>query len=128
HWWICRSVRGDPSRRTELLPGGPGLIVGTPPHSVPQLASNPKVTLLKQVGSHVGYLGINNQKKPLDDRRVRQALNYAVNKEAIVRDVLKGTGSLSRGPVLPGTWGAEPGLKPYPDDPAAAEQPLRGAG
>ena len=67
--------------------------MGAPPDFVAQLESNPKVTLLKQVGAHVWYLGINNQKKPFDDKRVRQALNYAVNKDAIVRDVLKGTGS-----------------------------------
>src|SRR2546426_8531808 len=48
-------------------------------------------------------------RSPFDDKRVRQALNYAVNKEAIVRDVLKGTGSMSAGPVLPGTWGADAG-------------------
>ena len=93
-----------------------------------QLESNPKVTLLKQVGAHVWYLGINNQRKPFDDKRVRQALNYAVNKDAIVRDVLKGTGSLSRGPVLPGTWGADAELKAYPYDPERAKKLLAEAG
>src|SRR2546426_4916690 len=63
-----------------------------------------------------------------DDKRVRQALNYAVNKEAIVRDVLKGTGSMSAGPVLPGTWGADAGLKPYPYDPERAKKLLADAG
>src|SRR5207249_3464285 len=125
---VYRPIVEDQARLTELLTGGLDLIVGTPPDSVPQLEGNPKVTLLRQVGAHVWYLGINNQKKPLDDRRVRQALNYAVNKEAIVRDVLKGTGSLSRGPVLPGTWGAETGLKPYPYDPERARQLLAEAG
>jgi peptide/nickel transport system substrate-binding protein len=76
----------------------------------------------------VWYLGINNQKKPFDDKRVRQAMNYAVNKDAIVRDVLKGTGLVSAGPVLPGTWGAEPGLKPYPYDPERARKLLAEAG
>ena len=80
------------------------------------------------MGAHVWYLGINNQKKPLDDKRVRQALNYAVNKDAIVRDVLKGTGAVSRGPVLPGTWGADPDLTAYPYDPAKAKKLLAEAG
>jgi peptide/nickel transport system substrate-binding protein len=55
-------------------------------------------------------------------------MNYAINKEAIVRDVLKGTGQVSAGPVLPGTWGAEPGLKPYPHDPERARKLLAEAG
>jgi len=59
---------------------------------------------------------------------VRQALNYAVNKDAIVKDVLKGTGAVSRGPVLPGTWGADPALRAYPYDPQRARQLLAEAG
>ena len=125
---IYRPIVEDQARLTELLTGALDLIVGTPPDFVAQLENNPKVTLLKQVGAHVWYLGINNQKKPFDDKRVRQALNYAVNKEAIVRDVLKGTGSMSAGPVLPGTWGADAGLKPYPYDPERARKLLADAG
>jgi peptide/nickel transport system substrate-binding protein len=125
---IYRPIVEDQARLTELLTGALDLIVGTPPDYVGQLEANPKVTLLKQVGAHVWYLGINNQKKPFDDKRVRQALNYAVNKDAIVRDVLKGTGALSVGPVLPKTWGADGGLKPYPYDPERAKKLLAEAG
>ncbi len=125
---VYRPIVEDQARLTELLTGALDLIVGTPPDYVSQLESNPKITLLRQVGAHVWYLGINNQKKPLDDKRVRQALNYAVNKDAIVRDVLKGTGSLSVGPVLPKTWGADGGLKPYPYDPERAKKLLAEAG
>src|SRR5712692_1851801 len=117
---IYRPITEDQARLTELLTGGLDLIVGTPPDFVAQLENHPKVTLHRQVGAHVWYLGFNNGKKPFDDKRVRQALNYAVNKEAIVRDVLKGTGAVSKGPVLPGTWGDEGGLKPFPYDPARA--------
>ena len=125
---IYRPIVEDQARLTELLTGALDLIVGTPPDFVTQLENNPKITLLKQVGAHVWYLGINNQKKPFDDKRVRQALNYAVNKDAIVRDVLKGTGTLSRGPVLPNTWGADSALKPYPYDPERARKLLAEAG
>jgi peptide/nickel transport system substrate-binding protein len=125
---IYRPITEDQARLTELLTGGLDLIVGTPPDFVSQLENHPKVTLLRQVGAHVWYLGFNNTKKPFDDKRVRQALNYAVNKEAIVRDVLKGTGAVSKGPVLPGTWGDEGGLKPFPYDPARAKKLLAEAG
>jgi peptide/nickel transport system substrate-binding protein len=125
---VYRPIVEDQARLTELLTGALDLIVGTPPDYVGQLESNPKITLVKQVGAHVWYLGINNQKKPFDDKRVRQALNFAVNKEAIVRDVLKGTGSLSAGPVLPKTWGADGGLKPYAYDPERAKKLLAEAG
>jgi peptide/nickel transport system substrate-binding protein len=125
---IYRPIVEDQARLTELLTGSLDLIVGVPPDFVAQLEGNAKLGLLKQVGAHVWYLGINNQKKPLDDKRVRQALNYAVNKEAIVKDVLKGTGAVSRGPVLPDTWGADPALKAYPYDPERAKKLLAEAG
>jgi peptide/nickel transport system substrate-binding protein len=69
---IYRPIVEDQARLTELLTGALDLIVGTPPDYVGQLESSGKVTLLKQVGAHVWYLGINNQKKPFDDKRVRQ--------------------------------------------------------
>jgi len=125
---IYRPIVEDQARLTELLTGSLDLIVGVPPDFVTQLESGGKVGVLKQVGAHVWYLGINNQKKPFDDKRVRQALNYAVNKDAIVRDVLKGTGTPSRGPVLPNTWAADTALKAYPYDPERARKLLAEAG
>jgi len=125
---IYRPIVEDQARLTELLTGGLDLIVGVPADNVAPLEKNPKITLLKQVGAHVWYLGMNNQKKPFDDKRVRQALNYAVNKDAIVNDVLKGTGRPSKGPVLPGTWGADGALKAYPYDPDRAKKLLAEAG
>ena len=125
---VYRPIVEDQARLTELMTGTLDLMVGAPPDFVAQLEKSPTVTLLKQVGAHVWYLGINNDKKPFQDKRVRQAMNYAVNKEAIVRDVLKSTGSTSAGPVLPGTWGADAGLKPYPYDPARAKKLLAEAG
>ena len=125
---IYRPIVEDQARLTELLTGSLDVIVGVPPDFVGQLESGGKVGVLKQVGAHVWYLGINNQKKPFDDKRVRQALNYAVNKDAIVRDVLKGTGTPSRGPVLPNTWAADATLKAYPYDPARAKKLLAEAG
>ena len=125
---VYRPIVEDQARLTDLLTGALDLIVGVPPDYVGQLENHAKVSLLRQVGSHVWYLGINNGKKPFEDKRVRQALNYAVNKEAIVRDVLKGTGAVSAGPVLPKTWGAEPGLKPFPYDPERAKKLLAEAG
>jgi peptide/nickel transport system substrate-binding protein len=128
HRVIYRPIVEDQARLTELLTGSLDLIVGVPPDFVGQLESGGKVSVLKQVGAHVWYLGINNQKKPFDDKRVRQALNYAVNKDAIVRDVLKGTGTPSRGPVLPNTWAADAALKSYPYDPDRAKRLLAEAG
>jgi peptide/nickel transport system substrate-binding protein len=66
---------------------------------------------------------------PLADRRVREALNYAVDKEAIVKDVMKGYASVAAGqPFVPNTLGFDPGLKPYPYDLERAKKLLAEAG
>ncbi len=125
---VYRPVADDQARLTALLEGRLDVALDVPPESVAALEGHPRVELLRQTAAHVWYLGINNQKKPFDDRRVRQALNYAVDKEALVRGVLRGTAVPSRGPVPPGTWGAEPALKVYPHDPERARRLLAEAG
>ena len=74
------------------------------------------------------YIGFNTQLKPFDDQRVRQAFNYAVNTEAIVREITK-MGSLPATGVLPpGMLGYDPELQGYAYDPAKAKRLLAEAG
>jgi oligopeptide transport system substrate-binding protein len=74
------------------------------------------------------HYGINTRVKPLDDRRVRQALMYAIDREVVVSDVWLGRYSLAKGILPPGTLGFNPKLKGYPYDPARARELLAQAG
>ncbi len=66
---------------------------------------------------------------PFQDRRVRLAMNLAVNKEELVQTVLGGFGEVARGQVLqPGMLGYDDSLAPYPYDPERARSLLREAG
>jgi peptide/nickel transport system substrate-binding protein/oligopeptide transport system substrate-binding protein len=74
------------------------------------------------------YIGFNTQLKPFDDKRVRQAFNYAVNTEAIVREITK-MGSLpAKGVLPPGMPGHDPDLRGYYYNPTKAKQLLAEAG
>ena len=74
------------------------------------------------------FIGFNTQVKPFDDRRVRQAFNYAVNKVAIVHEITK-MGSLpATGALPPGMPGHDPDLQGYAYDPMKAKQLLAEAG
>lgn len=67
--------------------------------------------------------------QPTADKRVRQAINYAIDKEAINRSIFKGFSSVEQGqPIQPQTFGFNRNLKPYPYDPAKAKQLLAEAG
>lgn len=71
---------------------------------------------------------IGNEGKPLNDVRVRQALNYAVNKDEIATAMLRGTSKAAGQGAIPGIFGYDPEIKPYPFDPARAKQLLAEAG
>lgn len=65
---------------------------------------------------------------PLNDKRVRQAINYAVNKEAIVQRVLLGFAEVMGQPCASDTECYNPKVKPYPHDPKKARELLDAAG
>lgn len=76
----------------------------------------------------VRYFGMNTQAPPLSDRRVRQALNYAIDQEALVTQVWQGRFPVANGIIPPGTIGFNPKLVGYPYNPAKARELLAQAG
>ena len=74
------------------------------------------------------YLGFNTQMKPFDDWRVRQAFNYAVNKEVIVREITRMGQLPAVGALPPWLLGYDPDLQGYSYNPAKAKELLATAG
>ena len=74
------------------------------------------------------YLGYNLNDTRFSDRRVRQALNAAINKEEIIEGVLMGLGRVSTGPFPPESWAYNSAVTPAPHDPAKARALLAEAG
>ena len=89
---------------------------------------NKNIALYKELGNSYTYLGFNLKRKPFDDVRVRQAINYAINKQEIIDGVLLGLGEPVASPYKPGTRWSNPALKPYPYDPNKAKALLKAAG
>ena len=89
---------------------------------------NKNIALYKELGNSYTYLGFNLKRKPFDDIRVRQAINYAINKQEIIEGVLLGLGEPVASPYKPGTRWSNPKLKPYPYDPKKAIILLKEAG
>lgn len=74
------------------------------------------------------YLGYNLQRPLFQDRRVRQALSHAINKQEIVEGVLLGLGQPATGPYKPDSWVYNPKVKRYPYAPEQARRLLAEAG
>jgi peptide/nickel transport system substrate-binding protein len=74
------------------------------------------------------YLGFRLSHPFFEDKRVRQAIAHAINKQEIIDGVLLGLGAEATGPYKPGTWAHNPAVRRYPYDPGKAKALLAEAG
>jgi glutathione transport system substrate-binding protein len=122
-----RSVPENGSRLAMLQAGEAQFIYPLPPEMVSVAEKNPKLDIITKPSIVTFYVAMNNLKKPFTDRRVREALNYAVDKRAFAKVVFNGF-------VDPLDSVVPPGLPFYakqsewPFDVAKAKQLLKEAG
>jgi len=103
-------------------------MVEIPPDSVANFDGNGFV-LHEQAGPHLWFLILNAKEGPFADKRVRQAINYAIDKESLVNEILQGTAEVASGPTPPAfSWAYNDALQPYPYDPEKAKALLDEAG
>jgi peptide/nickel transport system substrate-binding protein len=74
------------------------------------------------------YLGYNLKNPLFADKRIRQAISYAINKDEIISGVLLNLGKPANGPYKPGTWAYNDKVKIYKYNPQKARELLREAG
>src|SRR5215468_3107711 len=117
------------ARLAAIKTGEIDLTMDVPPDSLDDLRKDPNVVVAESNSSAAWYIALNTRHPILKDKRVRQAMNYAVNKDAIIRDILKGTATVSKSPLSP-AYGAyhEDAVTTYPFDPAKARALLKDAG
>jgi ABC-type transport system substrate-binding protein len=120
-------VKEDATRVNLLQTGQVDFIVNVPAVDIPLLEANPDLAVTIRPSTRVAHIGINTMKGPLQDVRVRQALNYAIDREALVDGVLGGVGLPATSIVSPMTWGYAD-VSPYTYDPDKARELLAEAG
>jgi len=92
------------------------------------IKKNKDLTLHSVDALNVGYLAFNTEKKPFDNVLVRQALNYATDKEAIINAVFMGSGTVAKSPIPPNMMGFNKDVQDYSYDPEKAKALLKQAG
>ncbi|MBN2510241.1 MAG: ABC transporter substrate-binding protein [Spirochaetales bacterium] len=95
---------------------------------IPAMKANPDIQVMQQEGLNVGYLAFNTSKPPFDNKLVRQALNYAVNKGEIITAVYGEAGTPAKNPLPPTMWSYNDKVEDYTYDPAKAKDLLAQAG
>jgi len=124
---IAKPIPDTGARIAALEAGDIDVALNVPPIEVPRLEANPDIDILRAVPARTMYVGINNQWGPFRDKRVRQALNYAVDKEAIVNSIFLGEAEISTAPYTRLAFGYTR-QEPYEYDPEKAKQLLAEAG
>jgi len=122
------------------------------PASFNAIKADSNLTLLAEPGMNIGYLAMNNGYgyndtnhngirdpdepwvktpgyfEPFTNRLVRQAINYAINKTSIIKNLYKGTASVAKNGMPPFMLGYNDAIVDYPYDPAKARELLADAG
>ncbi len=119
----------NPGVAVEQLRTGELDYTAVPPGDAERLQGEPHIRIEERPAAGYQYMGLNHDHPALGDRRVRQALMYGIDREALVRRLLKGHGTVINSHISPVMWAYEDaGLNPYPYDPETAEQLLADAG
>ena len=121
-----RPVPDATTRVSDLLSGTSGLIRGVPVDQIDAVEED--AVLVAQPLSGAAWVRVPTDVAPFDDVRVRQALNFAVDVDAIVAALLAGNGARLPNFFVEGGLGWDPGLKPYAYDPEQARALLTEAG
>jgi dipeptide transport system substrate-binding protein len=123
------AITPDATARWAKLKADECQVMASPdPADIAAMKRDPDIAVLQQDGLNVGYLAFNTEKKPYDDKRVRQAINMAINREAILAAVYRGAGEIAKNPFPPTIWSYNDAVKDYPYDPAKARKLLAEAG
>ena len=126
---ITVRVIPEGSARTIALEAGEvDLVWNVDPTDCANVEANSDVTLLSQPSSSIEYLGMNTTKEKFSDERVRQAINYALDKQTFVDTIVEGRGTVANSYInstIPG-WSEEE--EAYPYDPEKAKELLAEAG
>jgi peptide/nickel transport system substrate-binding protein len=123
-----REVTEGTARIQGLLSGAVDLALYLNPEDKAEVEAAGSAVVTRSGGSVEVLAFVTIKDGPLKDKRVRQALNYAVNRQAIVDALLGGMTAPASQPAPRGVFGRDETLKPYPYDPAKAKALLAEAG
>lgn len=114
-------------RAQNLQSGSVQMVINPQPNSLSTLQSA-GFNVDMAAGPHIWWVGLNMTKPPFNNPLVRQAMNYAIDRNAIIKGILYGTGLPANQPLAPGQLGYNPNLNNYDYNPTKAKQLLTQAG
>jgi peptide/nickel transport system substrate-binding protein len=125
---IFTVIPENSARLNALSSGEADLIDGVNFSDKGTIEGNPDLQVFERPSMNVGYLGLTMTRGPLKEKLVRQALNYAVDKQALIDAFYAGAAEPAINPMPPVVAGYNPDVEDYPYDPEKAKELLAEAG
>jgi len=123
------AITPDAAARLQKLKAGECQVSGYPrPADIEVMKQDPNLRVLQQAGFNLGFLAYNVTHPPLDQLKVRQALDMAIDKPAIIKAVYQSAGQLAQNALPPAQWSYDPKIQDAPYDPSKARLLLKEAG
>src|SRR5437763_780663 len=119
---IWKPIPDDFPRIVALEKGEADIITNVPPDRMAALADGRVTKILSAPATRTVTFWINTTQPPLSDKRVRQALHYGLDVNAIIKNLYAGMGKPFSGGLADTDFGYNPALKPYPSDPVPAKR------
>lgn len=110
---VFRNIVEASNRSIGLETGELDISLGINPIDVRIIEGNKNLKIITKNSNSLTYLGMNNKKAPYNDIRVRRAINYAIDKEAIINTVIRGYGKAATSPISSGVIGFTDKTKNY---------------
>ncbi|WP_035186291.1 glutathione ABC transporter substrate-binding protein [Alteribacter aurantiacus] len=136
HYWgepaqvdrVTFTVSSEDLTRVGELESGSSHITSVSPSDVNRVNNNENAEVHERDSVSIAYLGFNTQKAPFDDKRVRQAISKAVNKQDVLNGIMEGHGVEAAGPLAEAIFGHNPDAAGLKYDPEKAKELLAEAG
>ncbi len=125
---LWRAEPSEARRLQALLDGEADLVTDLRPKDQAKIAGSKRGQFIVREGKVAVVFLCNTARGACADVRVRQALNYALDVPALIRDAVDGAAHPLNGPLTPRHYGHDPAAAPYPHDPARARALLAAAG
>lgn len=125
---VFKTIPNDADRVAALLAGEVDVISNVPPDAIETVNRAQGVRTVAVPGLRVQYVSLDTRKGPLAKKEVRQALNYAVDVDSIIKNVLGGMADRLATLLPREAFGYDPSIVPYPYDPGKARRLLAQAG
>ncbi|KGX83619.1 ABC transporter substrate-binding protein [Pontibacillus marinus] len=123
-----RVIPDNGARFMELQSGSIDLMLGLNPQDLEPAENADGLQVFRRPSMNVGYMAMNTDKEgPLADRKVRQAINLAVDKKELIK-LFEGLGKSAKNPMPPSLWGYNDDIDPYGYDVEKAKTLLAEAG